>query len=91
MLQQEGPLVKSQWSGDEITMGCWSLSRPAVFFIGKANGCLEVWNLLENSVKPVHVQMHITSSRITCLKPWAMSCEFPSSQHCIHAFFSWKA
>uniref|UniRef100_A0A3P9IXP1 WD repeat domain 63 n=1 Tax=Oryzias latipes TaxID=8090 RepID=A0A3P9IXP1_ORYLA len=69
----EGPLVKSQWSGDEITVGCWSLSRPAVFFIGKANGCLEVWNLLENSVKPVHVQMHITSSRITCLKPWAVS------------------
>ncbi|XP_024134305.1 WD repeat-containing protein 63 isoform X2 [Oryzias melastigma] len=69
----EGPLVKSQWSGDECTVGCWSLSRPAVFFIGKANGCLEVWNLLESSIKPVHVQTHVTSSRITCLKPWAVS------------------
>ncbi|XP_041862444.1 dynein intermediate chain 3, axonemal [Melanotaenia boesemani] len=73
----DGPLVLSQFSGEECTAGCWSLSRPAVFFIGKGDGSIEVWNLLENTNQPAHVYHHFTNAKITCIKPWIVS----SKQH----------
>ncbi|KAM9385770.1 LOW QUALITY PROTEIN: dynein axonemal intermediate chain 3 [Pholidichthys leucotaenia] len=69
----EGPIVMSPRSEQEYTVGCWSLSRPAIFFIGREDGSIEVWNLLENTSMPAHVQAHITNTRITCLKPWTAS------------------
>ncbi|CAG5863543.1 unnamed protein product [Menidia menidia] len=68
-----GPLVVSQYFEQECTTGCWSLSRPAVFFIGKEDGSLEMWNLLENTSEPAHVHDHITNAKITSIKPWKAS------------------
>ncbi|KAM9761958.1 dynein axonemal intermediate chain 3 [Menidia menidia] len=68
-----GPLVVSQYFEQECTTGCWSLSRPAVFFIGKEDGSLEMWNLLENTSEPAHVHDHITNAKITSIKPWKSS------------------
>uniref|UniRef100_A0A3Q2NPF8 Dynein axonemal intermediate chain 3 n=1 Tax=Fundulus heteroclitus TaxID=8078 RepID=A0A3Q2NPF8_FUNHE len=71
----EGPLVASQYFEHECTAGCWSLSRPAVFFIGKEDGSAEVWDLLKNTSEPLQVHAHISNSKITCMKPWTASGE----------------
>uniref|UniRef100_A0A3Q4AE57 Uncharacterized protein n=1 Tax=Mola mola TaxID=94237 RepID=A0A3Q4AE57_MOLML len=63
----------------QTKFSCWSLSRPAVFFIGKENGSIDVWNLLEKTSEPTHVQEHITNGRITYVKSWMLSCEFLAS------------
>ncbi|KAK5869587.1 hypothetical protein PBY51_024292 [Eleginops maclovinus] len=73
----EGPIVTSPSSEQVCTAGCWSLSRPAVFFIGKDDGSIEVWNLLEKTGEPLQVHAHITDAKITCIKPWTAS----SKQH----------
>uniref|UniRef100_A0A3B5AIP0 WD repeat domain 63 n=1 Tax=Stegastes partitus TaxID=144197 RepID=A0A3B5AIP0_9TELE len=75
----EGPIVVSPSSEQKCTVGCWSLSRPAVFFIGKDDGSIEVWNLLENTSEPAHVHAHVTSAKITCIKPWTVSRKFFAS------------
>ncbi|KAM4549120.1 dynein axonemal intermediate chain 3 [Odontesthes bonariensis] len=69
----DGPLVLSRYFEQGCTAGCWSLSRPAVFFIGKEDGSIEMWNLLENTSEPEHVHEHITNTKITCIKPWTTS------------------
>ncbi|XP_029285354.1 LOW QUALITY PROTEIN: dynein axonemal intermediate chain 3 [Cottoperca gobio] len=73
----DGPIIMSPSSEQVCTVGCWSLSRPAVFFIGKEDGSIEVWNLLEKSSEPVQVNAHVTNAKITCIKPWTAS----SKQH----------
>ncbi|KAK1896340.1 WD repeat-containing protein 63 [Dissostichus eleginoides] len=73
----EGPIVTSPSSEQVCTAGCWSPSRPAVFFIGKDDGSIEVWNLLEKTGEPLQVHAHITDAKITCIKPWTAS----SKQH----------
>ncbi|XP_074523900.1 dynein axonemal intermediate chain 3 isoform X2 [Halichoeres trimaculatus] len=67
----DGPIMVSPFSESEYTVGCWSLSRPAVFFIGKRDGSTEVWNLLEKTDEPVEVTTHVTRARMTCIKPWS--------------------
>ncbi|XP_049910914.1 dynein axonemal intermediate chain 3 isoform X2 [Epinephelus moara] len=69
----DGPIVLSPRCEQECTVGCWSLSRPAVFFIGREDGSIEVWNLLEKTSEPLQVITHITNAKITCIKPWTAS------------------
>ncbi|XP_037626290.1 dynein intermediate chain 3, axonemal isoform X1 [Sebastes umbrosus] len=73
----DGPIILSPESEHVCTVGCWSLSRPAVFFIGKEDGSIEVWNLLEKISEPAQVHAHVTNAKITCIKPWTGS----SKQH----------
>ncbi|XP_068563257.1 dynein axonemal intermediate chain 3 [Cebidichthys violaceus] len=73
----DGPIIKSPNFEHWCTVGCWSLSRPAIFFIGKENGSIEVWNLLENTNVPAQVLAQVTDAKITCIKPWIAS----SKQH----------
>ncbi|KAM6943536.1 dynein axonemal intermediate chain 3 [Xenentodon cancila] len=68
-----GSLVLSQNFEHKCTAGCWSLSRPAVFFIGTEDGSIEVWSLLEDSSKPMQIHARLTTGRITCIKPWTAS------------------
>ncbi|KAM7409818.1 hypothetical protein PAMA_001357 [Pampus argenteus] len=72
-----GPIILSPSSEQMYTVGCWSLSRPAVFFIGREDGSVEVWNLLEKTGEPAHVHVHVTNAKITCIIPWSGS----SKQH----------
>ncbi|KAM7388182.1 hypothetical protein PAMP_024376 [Pampus punctatissimus] len=73
----DGPIILSPSSEQVCTVGCWSLSRPAVFFIGKEDGSIEVWNLLEKTSEPAQVHAHVTNAKITCIIPWTGS----SKQH----------
>ncbi|KAF3690643.1 WD repeat-containing protein 63 Testis development protein NYD-SP29 [Channa argus] len=69
----DGPVIKSRNTEQQCTVGCWSLSRPAVFFIGKDDGSIEVWNLLRKTSEPFQTHAHVTSARITCITPWINS------------------
>ncbi|XP_056132741.1 dynein axonemal intermediate chain 3 [Lampris incognitus] len=67
-----GPIMQSANSEKMCTVGYWSQSRPAVFFIGKADGNIEIWNLLEKTYEPSQVQ-NITTNKITHIKPCVVS------------------
>ncbi|XP_059384540.1 dynein axonemal intermediate chain 3 isoform X2 [Carassius carassius] len=71
-----GPLLRSACSKMLRTVGHWSLSRPAVFFIGKEDGSIEVWDLLQNSHEPSQIQ-NISSAAVTCISTSSIS----SKQH----------
>ncbi|XP_063056855.1 dynein axonemal intermediate chain 3 isoform X2 [Engraulis encrasicolus] len=71
-----GPIFLSHYSQTRCTRGCWSASRPSVFFIGKEDGCVEIWDLLEKTHEPSQVQT-ISTARVTSIKPWIIS----SKQH----------
>lgn len=75
---QEGPIILSPNSEQMCTAACWSPSRPAVFYIGKEDGRIEVWNLLEKTSEPAFVQEHITNAKITCIEPWVAFRELSS-------------
>lgn len=54
--------------------GTWSSTRPAVFYIGRIDGILEVWDLSEQS-RACSVAFVVAATAVTCLA-------FPSSgQH----------
>ncbi|XP_077074754.1 dynein axonemal intermediate chain 3 [Siphateles boraxobius] len=62
-----GPILKSACSKVVCTVGHWSLSRPALFFIGKEDGNIEVWDLLQKTHEPSQTQ-NISTASITGLK-----------------------
>ncbi|KAI2649391.1 Dynein axonemal intermediate chain 3 [Labeo rohita] len=71
-----GPILMSAFSRTMRTVGHWSLSRPAVFFIGKEDGSIEIWDLLQNTHEPSQSQ-NISSAAITCIRTSCIS----SKQH----------
>uniref|UniRef100_A0A7M4FGF3 Dynein axonemal intermediate chain 3 n=1 Tax=Crocodylus porosus TaxID=8502 RepID=A0A7M4FGF3_CROPO len=71
-----GPILQSCCSPKRYTVGHWSLSRAGVFFIGREDGNIDIWDLLEKTHEPSQTQ-NISISMITCIKPWIVS----SKQH----------
>ncbi len=46
------PVFKSAASPDYVTCARWSPTRPAVIMVGRANGTIDVWDLLDQCHKP---------------------------------------
>ncbi|NXT83419.1 WDR63 protein, partial [Zapornia atra] len=67
-----GPILQSSCSAGRNTVGRWSLTRPGVFFIGRDDGNIDIWDLLKKTHKPSHFQ-HICKSTITSISPWISS------------------
>ncbi|NXJ89202.1 WDR63 protein, partial [Corythaixoides concolor] len=67
-----GPILQSSCSARRNTAGHWSLTRPGVFFIGRDNGNIDVWDLLKKTHEPSHSQ-NISESMITSITPWIAS------------------
>ncbi|XP_020844390.1 dynein axonemal intermediate chain 3 isoform X2 [Phascolarctos cinereus] len=68
----QGPLLLSACSTKMYTSGHWSLTRPAVFFVGKEDGYIDIWDLLEKTHEPAHTQ-NICITSITYIRPWMFS------------------
>jgi WD40 repeat protein len=66
-----GPLLKSACASVQLTGGHWSPTRAGVFFIARADGNIEVWDLLERSHEPAKVQ-NVSAAPITCIFPFHM-------------------
>ncbi|XP_010581045.1 PREDICTED: WD repeat-containing protein 63 [Haliaeetus leucocephalus] len=71
-----GPILQSSCSAGRNTAGHWSLTRPGVFFIGRDDGNIDIWDLLKKTHEPSHFQ-NISESMITFISPWTAS----SKQH----------
>ncbi|XP_023417057.1 dynein axonemal intermediate chain 3 isoform X2 [Cavia porcellus] len=54
------------------TAGHWSLTRPGVFYIGREDGYIDVWDLLEKTHEPAQSQ-NICITMITYIEPWTFS------------------
>ncbi|KAM6199951.1 dynein axonemal intermediate chain 3 [Sarcoramphus papa] len=67
-----GPILQSSCSAGRYTAGQWSLTRPGVFFIGRDDGNIEIWDLLKKTHEPSHFQ-NISESMITFISPWTAS------------------
>ncbi|NWX42563.1 WDR63 protein, partial [Steatornis caripensis] len=63
-----GPILHSSCSAGRNTAGHWSLTRPGVFFIGKDNGTIDIWDLLKKTHEPSHSQ-NVSKSVITFISP----------------------
>ncbi|NXJ47178.1 WDR63 protein, partial [Spizaetus tyrannus] len=67
-----GPILQSSCSAGRNTAGHWSLTRPGVFFIGRDDGNIDIWDLLKKTHEPSHFQ-NISESMITFISPWTAS------------------
>ncbi|XP_036613228.1 dynein intermediate chain 3, axonemal [Trichosurus vulpecula] len=68
----QGPLLQSACSAKRYTAGHWSLTRPGVFFVGKEDGYIDIWDLLEKTHEPAQSQ-NICITSITYIRPWMVS------------------
>lgn len=50
------PLLSSSLCKAHYTCGSWSPTRPSVFFVGRSDGVLEIWDILDKSHQPSHSQ-----------------------------------
>ncbi|KAM6168306.1 dynein axonemal intermediate chain 3 [Erethizon dorsatum] len=67
-----GPLLQSCCAAKRYTSGHWSLTRPGVFYIGREDGYVDIWDLLEKTHEPAQSQ-NICITTITYIKPWIFS------------------
>ncbi|XP_037682675.1 dynein intermediate chain 3, axonemal isoform X2 [Choloepus didactylus] len=67
-----GPLLQSCCAPKRYTSGHWSLTRPGVFYIGREDGYVDIWDLLEKTHEPAHSQ-NICLTMITYIIPWTFS------------------
>ena len=70
----QGPIFESSCSEVRRLSGCWSPSRPGVFFIGRTDGYLEVWDLMDRSHEPI-MKQNVSSSALTALEPLSLTKE----------------
>ncbi|KAG5448486.1 WD repeat-containing protein 63 [Clonorchis sinensis] len=61
-----GPLLESGHAQKPLTGGSWSPTRPSVFFICRADGSLEVWDLLDKTHEPAMVQS-VSANALTAI------------------------
>ncbi|KAM9241771.1 dynein axonemal intermediate chain 3 [Dugong dugon] len=67
-----GPLLQSCCAPKRYTSGHWSLTRPGVFYVGREDGYIDIWDLLEKTHEPAQSQ-NICITMITYIKPWTLS------------------
>ncbi|XP_051021822.1 dynein axonemal intermediate chain 3 [Acomys russatus] len=67
-----GPLLQTCCAPKRYTAGHWSLTRPGVFYIGREDGYVDIWDLLEKTHEPTQSQ-NICITMITYIKPWTFS------------------
>ncbi|XP_038167661.1 dynein intermediate chain 3, axonemal isoform X1 [Arvicola amphibius] len=67
-----GPLLQTCCAPKRYTAGHWSLTRPGVFYIGREDGFVDIWDLLEKTHEPAQSQ-NICITMITYIKPWTFS------------------
>ncbi|PIK53480.1 WD repeat-containing protein 63 [Apostichopus japonicus] len=70
--RESNPLLISAAASKQFTCGFWSPTRPAVFYLGTAEGNIEVWDLLDRTHE-ASLSQNISASEITNVYPWHLS------------------
>ncbi len=47
------PIMQTKYDGSYLTAGCWSPTRPGVFFTTKADGTLDIWDCFYKQNDPI--------------------------------------
>ncbi|XP_063681640.1 dynein axonemal intermediate chain 3-like [Bolinopsis microptera] len=68
----ESEILQTSRSNVKYTAASWSLTRPGVFYIGKEDGNIDVWDLMDRSHEP-SMSQNISSSAVTSLVPYRVS------------------
>jgi len=63
------PVVKSSFSSSYLTCGRFSPTRPGVIFTSRADGCLDIWDLVDRSHEP-SLQHNVGPEAVTALEFW---------------------
>lgn len=64
---RESAIMWTKYNQSNLTDGCWSQTRPAVCFSSKADGTLDVWDLLFKTNEPT-ISMKVSDSSIQTIK-----------------------
>ncbi|KAJ2998119.1 Dynein intermediate chain 2, axonemal [Globomyces sp. JEL0801] len=48
------PIMSTKYSMSYLTDGCWSPTRPSVFFTAKMDGSFDIWDYIFKQVEPTH-------------------------------------
>lgn len=60
-------IMTTKYHESYFTSGCWSTSRPGVFFTTKMDGNLDIWDLLHNHKQPV-LSVNLTDSGLYSIR-----------------------
>jgi len=66
-LGREHACFSSPASSIMLTCGRWSLTRPGVLYIGRQDGCVDIWDLTDSSHKP-SATVTVSSTRVTSME-----------------------
>ncbi|XP_071953082.1 dynein axonemal intermediate chain 3-like [Antedon mediterranea] len=66
------PLLCSAAHAKKLTAGYWSPTRPCVFYIARADGNIDVWDLLDRTHEP-SLSQNISAASITAIFPWIVN------------------
>lgn len=62
------PVLSTNYQCAELVDGCWSPTRPGVFFVAKTNGSFDVWDLYDTQTRPVLTQsLGSEKDSLTCV------------------------
>eukprot|EP00040_Diaphanoeca_grandis_P015603 m.79778 g.79778 ORF g.79778 m.79778 type:complete len:597 (-) comp25247_c1_seq1:98-1888(-) len=64
---RESAIMWTKYNQSNLTDGCWSPARPAVCFSSKADGTLDVWDLMFKTSEPT-ISMKVSDSSIQSIK-----------------------
>ena len=59
--------MSTKYSLDYMTDGCWSPTRPSVFFTSKMNGAIDIWDYIFKQSEPTYT-VQVGSSPIHSVK-----------------------
>ncbi|RKP21569.1 WD40 repeat-like protein [Rozella allomycis CSF55] len=61
------PIMSTNYHSYNLTDGCWSPTRPAVFFTSKDDGTVDVWDYLFKQTEPT-LSIQVCDSPIQCIR-----------------------
>lgn len=59
-------LVSTPYQTSQLTAGCWSPSKPGVYWTGSNGGCVQVWDVLQNR-KEAQVVARVADAAVTAM------------------------
>ncbi|CAO1421747.1 unnamed protein product [Diamesa tonsa] len=65
---KESSVIWTKFSPVELTDGCWSPTKCSLFYLGRTDGNLEAWDLLQQQSEPI-LTIKVCDNSIKCVKP----------------------
>lgn len=63
------PIISTRFDNSYLTSGCWSPTRPNIFFSTKSDGYLDIWDLIYSQNTPLY-SLHISSIGCHTVQPY---------------------